>query len=447
MTKFGFTYDWLSAGNGAPEHVHTTAMLALHIGNVNLMQNDDVWSKSVRESVLVSAYPLAMWLAASWWRLNWEPLPAHGVPPPVDWRLAHEMGAANHGFVWPQIIFASDSEAMQVWAVGSSAKYQQSVRYLNGLDIPVSLSLSDFQRGVDDFIAAVLNRLNAVNCKDTGLWHLWQLIQEDRTDPESAKYRRLEAEMGYDPDECPEALMDKALALQKQIGPAALSELAPVYGKSVTQAPLSAIEEIADSPGLVGVPTDPRSSHGTPSIQGAPWQRAVEAAGAVRQALGNQYNIMDNAHLCELLGINASEIDNWSPAKRNNVAIAVPGPEERYKFMPRKKHPIAKRFELARFLGDYLLTDRTHGQWLASTDLATSRQKYQRAFAAEFLCPIVALQEYLQDDYSESAVEDAAQHFQVSQTTVETLLTNNGLIPSPFVLDYAEARLPYRTSI
>ena len=80
------------------------------------------------------------------------------------------------------------------------------------------------------------------------LSNLWQLIREDRTDKESAKYRRLEAEMGYDPDECPEELMNKALALEKKMGTAALSELAPVYGKSAIQTPLAAIEEIADSP-------------------------------------------------------------------------------------------------------------------------------------------------------------------------------------------------------
>lgn len=61
--------------------------------------------------------------------------------------------------------------------------------------------------------------------------------------------------MGYEPDECPEELMNKALALEKKMGTAALSELAPVYGRPATQTPLAAIEEIAESHGLIGVPT------------------------------------------------------------------------------------------------------------------------------------------------------------------------------------------------
>jgi hypothetical protein len=110
--------------------------LALHVGNVNLLKNEDIWSRTIQESVLVSSYPLAMWLASSWWRLNWEPLPARrrGDGPSVDWRMAHELGAANHGFVWPQIIFASDCEVMQVWAVPSGINDNQSVRYLNELE-------------------------------------------------------------------------------------------------------------------------------------------------------------------------------------------------------------------------------------------------------------------------------------------------------------------------
>ncbi len=447
MTNFKFICDWLVAGRDAAEYRQTMAFLQLHVGNVNLMRNEDIWSKTIREPVLASAYPLALWLASSWWRLNWEPLPAHGVRPSGDWRMAHELGAANHGFVWPQIIFASDREVMQVWAVPLNDNDNQSVRYLNGLEIPAAITLTDFQSGVEEFIIAVLYRLSAMGSQNTELLNLWQLIQEERDEPENEKYRRVEAEMGYDPDECPEELMHKALELDQRMGTAALSELAPVYGKSATQTPLTAIEEIVNSPGLVGMPCAPRSACGAAAPHSAPWQRAVAAAGALRQTLVNHHDKIDNAILCELLGLDATDFEQWSPVKRNDAAIAVPESGNHYKFIPRKTHPIAKRFELARFLGDYLLIEQINGHWLASTDLNTSRQKFQRAFAAEFLCPIAILRELLQGDYSESAIEDAAYHFQVSQRTVESLLVNNGLTPSTPLVDYSEDRLPYQLGI
>jgi hypothetical protein len=251
--------------------------------------------------------------------------------------------------------------------------------------------------------------------------------------------------MGYDPDECPKQLMDQALELDRQMGTAALSELAPVYGKS--QARLTVIKEIAESRGLVGRPSAPRRPHGAPVPQGVHWQRGVAAARELRQTLGKRHDMIATAYLCELLGLNEHEVEQWSPVKRNNAAIAVPEDGDQFKFIPRKKHPISKRFELARFLGDYLMTDHTNGQWLASTDLSTSRQKYQRAFAAEFLCPIAQLEEFLQGDYSESAIEDAGEHFQVSTRAVNSLLVNNGLIQHSLFFDYADAALPYRLGI
>ena len=364
------------------------------------------------------------------------------IQPSVHWRMAHELGAADHGFVWPQIIFASDSEMMQIWAAVENGDDNQSVRYLSGLATPAFIRLVDFQRTAEELINTVLGRLDAQGCPNTDLADLWQLILEDRSNPESAKYRRLEAKMGYDPDECLEEVIEKALDLEKRMGENALSELAPIYGRSTRQKPLTAIEEIAGGSGLIGVPQT--SVPDTSETQGMPWQRAVAVAGALRQTLDNTNGVIDNRDLCDLLGLKISDVEKWSPNARNEVAIAVPESENQFKFIPRKKHPTAKRFELARFIGDYILTTGSAtGEWLTSTDLSTSRQKYQRAFAAEFLCPIAALQEYLEDDFSESAIEDATEHFQVSETTVKSLLVNNHLIPSAPV-GYDDIRLPYQ---
>jgi hypothetical protein len=62
---------------------------------------------------------------------------------------------------------------------------------------------------------------------------------------------------------------------------------------------------------------------------------------------------------------------------------------------------------LSRFLGDYLFSGTDNDAWITNTDLGTARQKYQRAFAAEFLCPINGLGDYLQGNFTEPALEDA----------------------------------------
>jgi Zn-dependent peptidase ImmA (M78 family) len=55
----------------------------------------------------------------------------------------------------------------------------------------------------------------------------------------------------------------------------------------------------------------------------------------------------------------------------------------------------------------------------------------QRAFAAEFLCPIEALRAFLDDDVSNEAIEDAGEHFSVSPLAVRSHLALNGILP-PF---------------
>lgn len=62
-------------------------------------------------------------------------------------------------------------------------------------------------------------------------------------------------------------------------------------------------------------------------------------------------------------------------------------------------------------------------------------------FAAEFLCPIDTLVDVLKGDYSESAQEEAAEHFKVSEKTVGSLLANHGYI------ERVEPQLPYRLAV
>lgn len=430
MSDIAFVCDWLTTGQDSQESRATAAQLTLRVGDLSLTQNEDVWSRTVRDSALVSAYPLALWLAGSWWRLNYEPLPIQRVSPSLDWRMGHEMGAANHGYVWPQVVFASDGEAIHIWAVPSRPGSRQSIRYLTGLPAPRAVTLVDFQIAVDEFIDGVLSRLHAMDYAPTDLTKLWRLVQEDRAVPEAARERRIEAQMGYDPQECPKQIMDEALALESRMGASALSELTPIFGRRNSGTDLEEIFKLADADGLLGKPNVAVSAVREAHTAGLPWQRAVAAATRLRSHLQIGEGPIDDATLYELLGLSAQTVTEWMPPTRNQVGLAVPTQSGNLKFVPRKRHPTAKRFEFCRFLGDYMKVGSESASlpWLASTELATSRQKYQRAFAAEFLCPISSLTTFLNGDFSESAIEEATSHFEVSERTVESLLINNGYI-------------------
>jgi Zn-dependent peptidase ImmA (M78 family) len=66
---------------------------------------------------------------------------------------------------------------------------------------------------------------------------------------------------------------------------------------------------------------------------------------------------------------------------------------------------------------------------LPATGVYTQRQKFQRAFAQEFLCPFMALREFLgKDRPDDEAIEEAASHFQVSPLLIRSALVNKGIL-------------------
>ena len=90
----------------------------------------------------------------------------------------------------------------------------------------------------------------------------------------------------------------------------------------------------------------------------------------------------------------------------------------------RKRNRAGLRFEAARLLCDELIAP-DGDQWLSATDSRTSRQKVQRAFAAQLLCPIEHLDEFLSGDYTQERIEDAAEHFGISPLAISSHLANN----------------------
>jgi hypothetical protein len=436
MAELYLNAKWMSAASGEPEVRATAALVDMYVDNISLTKNQDIWAETVRDNVFVSAYPLAMWFASSWWRLNHEPLPTQ--QPGHGWRMVHELGAANHGFVWPRVIFVPDGESVQVWA-GASMAPDQSVQYLQALEVPSPIQLTSFQQSIQRFVQNVLARLDAKELPGTNLAHLWAILQEDLADPEAVRRRKLEAELGFDPEECPEHGLNAALQWENQVGEAALSELAPAISASGGSPELTVLGQLASASGIIGTPTVSPDSINHRD-QGAPWERAVHDAQALRRVVGNSSGPISDQNLHDLLGLSNAAVANWSvPDGRSPVAVAIPTQDHQLKFVPRRRNLIGQRFELARFLGEYLRPSADKNHWLASTDLGTSRQKYQRAFAAEFLCPIDALTSFLSGDFSSYAIEDAASKFAVSEQTVTSLLLNNG-----YIHQHWSRNLPYQ---
>ena len=279
----------------------------------------------------------------------------------------------------------------------------------------------------DNFLDLVLRRLDTLG--ETELHVIWREVLAERADPLLSAARKVEARLGYDPDEAPPSLVERLLDLASEAGGSAADEIAPVCAGSEPTDKFNEVMELASQPGVSGrinLPAAVRAAEGDL----APWQRARALALAVRESLGFGGQPVRDEDLADVLQIRSTDLSGSGKSfSHAPIGLGVrDGSGDELKFLFRKKNRPARRFEAARFLADHLYAGRAD-RWLPVTDAGTARQKLQRAFAAEFLCPINALQEYLGREFLPEAFEDAAEHFGISELAVKSHLANHRLIP------------------
>ena len=223
MSDFKITMSWTESDDDNIIFKNTTADLSINVGGTFLTQNINGWTKTVQDSILVSTYPLAKWFAYYWWRLENEYLILNDRKPDYNWRIAHEIGAVDNGYVWPKVLFASDGEFINIWSDIIPMSYQ-FVNYIGKLDAVQLVPIKVFQNEVAALIESTISKISAL---DKDLSELWKIVCDERNAPETSNMRKIEAVLGYDPEKCPEDLLEKVLSFQKHVGVSSIKEIAP----------------------------------------------------------------------------------------------------------------------------------------------------------------------------------------------------------------------------
>ena len=383
----------------------------------------DTWSKSYSDAVPVSAYPLALWFAANWWRLRWEPIPEH--TPAVDWQMAHHTATVGHGFIWPRLRFISDMQTIIITCERTTESKTEPFWYLNSFQASITPDI--FEQGIKNFIELVRARLDSLKLQDTQLHSLWNEVLEEQNDRSSSSYRKHEAMLGFDPDAGSEMIVNSLEQRISEGGEEALSEIAAACAGEDAASHFDAFLKQLDTPG-VPVSAPPLFPPSSPNTE--PWQYGWELARQARREWNMPSGVISNPQLAELFSTRPAMLftpPNETPHSPLGLAVKNGNPAN-LELRFRRPFPLSRRFETARFLCDYLLHPR-NGHWLPVTDAKTARQKIQRAFAAEFLCPLEELLSFLDGDYSQPALDEAGNHFSVSPLAVKSLLANNDVIP------------------
>ena len=410
-----------SLGEGSTEERAGFGMLTIRAGNARLTEGFDSYIDAQRLGPLVSGYHAAEWFAWNWWRIVHEPF-SRGSP---DWWRAHEMTAIGEGYVWPNISFGTDGVRAMVIARPSTDPEARPFRYLNSYHWHGSTH--QLTEAIDGFLDRVAYRLAEQGVAGSNLHRVLTELRQERDDGDLAKRRLLEALLGRDPDEADDATIQSLLDDMSQLGQPGVQELAAgAQGREVTSAAtlrdlaasLGQDVRLADAVRLSTTELKEARTHLEAWRQG----RAVAVALRLKEQLGAAP--IATPRLSEMLGTTTRTAKRAGPPPPLSFVLAKQGSA---KIVLRSTRDDARRFALARLLGDHLLFG-TQAPILPATRASTFRQKAQRSFAAEFLCPFEVAKDMLRDDFSSESIEDVAENFNVSTLTVETLLRNRRLI-------------------
>jgi hypothetical protein len=411
--------EWETLDSGSPEERACFAALGIRAQNFWLTEGSDALANRLRQAPLLSAYHLAEWLAWNWWRLRWEPRSKAR-----DWAFAHRIATTGGGYISPNLTIFSDGQRTALSAKPTDERPQTPFRYIT--DRTVVILATEFEAEIDLFIDQVLERLEWAKVSDSNLAMIWKGVREERRTPELHRARKLEALLGRDPDESDPQTISQLIADAERLSVAAIEELAAEHGQTGKILTSDELSEIADHNGFDVSPADTvrlSAAMGLPRVgEVAAWRLGAQAARVLREQERLENEPISDQLLAQMAGAQSVVLDDRRSA--SGISFALDKDSQSGRVVLRSKWHNGRRFELARLLGDRIAGPRG-GRLFPATRAYTYRQKVQRSFAAEFLSPFEAVDERLGDDYSVENQKDVADHFQVSELTIRTLLVNH----------------------
>lgn len=330
------------------------------------------------------------------------------------------MGAAGAGYCWPDLTICSDGESVQL-ILEASTDAKGPLRYLDTRSDWVAIS--DYESELTNFISHVIARLEQKKVADSDLNALWDELTVERNTPELTAKRRLEAIMGFDPDEAPQTVISELVSANREHGPSSVEELTQALECKTPEFLASLNGKLKAEFTLPKVASDIALP-----TQGTPWQRGYALAAKLRESWSVPKGSIANNLLADIISVPVSKIESDEGSAPESIGIGKRLDADVVAFALGKSLVESRRFMLARLIGDAITTPAPE-RLLPCTDLKTSRQKFQRAFAQEFLCPYQDLIEHLNTDTpNEEQQELAARHFQVSPMMISRIFQNHGQV-------------------
>ena len=182
--------------------------IALRVGDLALTRLMRPREADADDYLMAPPGQLAFWLVDNWWRIRWECVPSGGMTD--AWRLAHELSAIGGGYAWPRLAIWGEGNRIGFLSRSDPPGVVGPVRFLT--DALAYTSATEFETTIDEFLLAAANDY-VTHADRPALRAQIDALRSERNEPEIAAWRRMEARLGFDPDEAPDALIEKLAAL------------------------------------------------------------------------------------------------------------------------------------------------------------------------------------------------------------------------------------------
>jgi hypothetical protein len=416
--------EWLGDAQAEDATERTLASIGITVNGVVATNVEDTIARTVRDHIRVPAVSLAEWLVANWWRLRCEPFDDARS---ASWRRAHSLASLGGGYAWPPLEIWSDGESISLRQKHEEHADTSVVRYLS--DVVATVPTRVFEQAVDRFVQSVSARLEETQ-RDQTFSELVRWLNDERGDIEASRERRLEALAGFDADQASDGWFEAINRLQATSGARAIEEALVVdrdaSSLEETIASLQVSRACADLQAVVQ-----QAKLVEPMAMGTrPWKRGEHDAKKMRALLAIPSGPVEKATLESLFNVGL-------PLPCHRRMLAGGWSEDglvTVKLVAASQREDNQRFFLARMLAN--VTMRWSDALVPVTNRATAMQKYQRAFAREFLCPWTEIEALVHEadqrrESRESTVTTIAERYGVSEGVVFNMLRDR----SPFWRD------------
>lgn len=372
---------------------------------------------TVRHQVFGPMYPLAEWMALHWFQM------LHGTERSSERDQDIRFGA--EGFALPRLRICSEGDHVRLRWV-PYIHHGANVEFLGEGDF--TLPRAQVESELYSFLNRVVARLEEHQISGTTLQTEWQGILE--LDREERDFCIAVASLGLDPFDLPEGMEERiqgvagllSSEVMEDFFPAATSESVLEEAEAVSavirhlqglQKPNTQLEKVRQSMQML-----------EPGIN--PWVMGYEAARKTRTLLGVNAGPISLDLLTELG--DAAPVDELASVKRVDGIVMRNGTSSAAAVQPDSftKRKDNLKFSLARLLCERLMLQASATGLI--TREKTTRQKVNRAFAAELLAPAAELQKRLaHSEVSHEDIQDLADEFDVSSFVIEKQIQNHRL--------------------